>query len=211
MTKRITLIAGAGLALALPGCMGTDNRGMESVHQPVVDRAEYALDLRTEGDSLAPGEPGRLAGWFDAVRLGYGDRVQVDDPDGRSYGARAEVGGVAAGYGLLLADGAPLGTAPVAPGTVRVVVSRMRAAVPGCPDWSRNSSLDFSSHTSSNFGCANNTNLASMVASPADLVRGRNSDGGSDPAVSFKAIDTYRKAPATGAGGIKAETTGGKK
>lgn len=205
------LFACAGLALATPGCMGTQNRGVESVHQPVVDRADYALDLRTSGDGLAAGEPGRLAGWFDAMRLGYGDRVSVDDPDRGAGGGRAEVGGVVADYGLLLADEPPVTTAPVAPGTVRVVVSRARASVPGCPDWSRDSSHEFASNTSSNFGCANNSNLAAMAAAPADLVRGRDSAGPTDPAVSYKAIDSYRKAPSSGAGGLKAESTGGKK
>lgn len=211
MSNRNLAAACLGAALALPGCMGTSNRGMESVHQPVVRRTDYALDLRTDGGGLAPGEPGRLAGWFDAMRLGYGDRVAVDGGDASADAARAEVGGVVAGYGLLVLDAPPVSGAPVAPATVRVVVSRMSASVPRCPDWSRNSSFDFSGNTSSNFGCATNTNLAAMVASPGDLVRGKTDDGGSDPALSYKAIDSYRKAPSTGANGIKAESAGGKK
>lgn len=211
MTLSKILFASAGLAITLGGCMGTENRGVESVHQPVVDRSDYALDLATSGGSLAAGEPARLAGWFDAMRLGYGDRVAVDNPDGQGSGASAEVGGVVAGYGLLITDEAPVTTSPVARGTVRVVVSRMRAHVPNCPDWSRDASANFDSHTSSNFGCANNTNLAAMVASPADLVRGQVNGAVTDPVVSSKAIDTYRKAPSTGAGGLKSETTGGAK
>jgi pilus assembly protein CpaD len=100
--------------------------------------------------------------------------------------------------------------APVTPGTLRVVVSRRRASVPGCPDWSRDASLEIGSNTSSNFGCAVNSNLAAMIANPADLVRGRNGPSATDPLLSTKAIDSYRKAPATGATGIKAEKAGGK-
>jgi pilus assembly protein CpaD len=207
MTLRPILLAG----LLLGGCMGTENRGVESVHQPVVARSDYALDLQTAGGALASGESARLAHWFDAMRLGYGDRVAVDDPEGVSSAAFAEVGGVAAGYGLLVAEDAPVTAAPVTPGTVRVVVSRMRAGVPNCPDWSRNSSSEFESNTSSNYGCAVNANLAAMVANPGDLVRGQQGAAFTDPATAAKAIEALRKAPPTGAGQVlKSESTGGK-
>lgn len=209
MTSTKTLLASAALALCLAGCMGTENRGLESVHQPVVDRADYAVDLRAEGGSLAAGEAGRLGEWFDAMRIGYGDRIAVDDPAGSAGGARAEVSGVAAGYGLLLADEAPVTAAPVAPGTIRVVVSRMRASVPGCPDWSRDSGNEFEQHTSSNYGCAVNGNLAAMVADPADLVRGHSGVGTNDPRTVSKTLDYYRKRIPTSVEGIKAEKTGG--
>ena len=209
MRTRPLFLATAVAALALGGCRGTENRGLESVHQPVVARADYALDLQVAGDTLADGESARLAGWFDAMRLSYGDQVSIDD-ENAGYGARAEVGGIVAGYGLLLADTTPVTAAPVTPGTLRVVVSRRRASVPGCPDWSRDASLEIGSNTSSNFGCAVNSNLAAMMANPADLVRGRNGAVATDPLLSTKAIDSYRKAPSTGAAGIKAEKAGGK-
>ena len=129
-----TLLSPAALALTLAGCMGTSNRGMEPIHQPVVQRNDYALDLATAGNGLAPGEQPRLAGWFDAMNLGYGDRISVDDGgSGTGAGARAEIGGVVAQYGLLVADATAYSAAPVTPGTVRVVVGRARASVPGAP------------------------------------------------------------------------------
>ena len=210
MTRRSLLLAAAGAALLLGGCMGTENRGLESVHQPVVDRSDYALDLQVAGEMLARGEQARLAGWFDAMRLGYGDRVSIDDGD-EGLGARAQVGGIVAEYGLLIADAAPITAAPVTPGTVRVLVSRMQASVPGCPDWTRDASLEMSGNTSSNQGCAVNSNLAAMIANPADLVRGRTGAGALDPVLSSKAIDSYRKAAPTGAGGLKGQSAGGGK
>ena len=60
-TRPLLLITVAAAALTLGGCRGTENRGLESVHQPVVDRADYALDLQVAGDTLADGEPARLA------------------------------------------------------------------------------------------------------------------------------------------------------
>lgn len=215
MTNRPLLLVALLPALAAGGCAGTTNGtvnyGLESVHQPVVTRADYLLDLQVAGGSLAAGERQRLAGWLTGLRVGYGDRVAVDDPGYGGGRIRDAVAGVIADYGLLLTDQAPVSPAPVAPGTVRIVVSRMAASVPGCPDHSRDSSIDYTQNTSSNFGCATNTNLAAMVASPQDLVRGANSTG-TDTAASFKAIDLYRKAAPTGAGGtaVKSETAGGK-
>lgn len=222
MYKRTLLIA-TGLAPALligacttvgPGS-GTENRGLESVHQPVVSRNDYALDVATSGDRLAPGEEQRLAGWMGSLRLGYGDQVAIDDPNaagGRNGGGvRDDVAREVARYGLLVSDDAPLTNAPVTPGTVRVVVSRMQASVPGCPDFSRVRGPDFEGHTGSNHGCAINSNLAAMVANPTDLVRGQSGNGIADTATSGKAIDLYRKAIPTGAGGsaVKSESSKG--
>ncbi len=197
-------------ALLLGGCMGTENRGLESVHQPVVSRSDYTLDLGVSGGALARGEQQRLAGWMSAMRLAYGDRVAIDDPAGEGPRVRDDVAAVVSNYGLLLSDDAPVTPAPVTPGSIRVVVSRMRADVPHCPDWSRDSSNEFESNASSNYGCATNRNLAAMIANPADLVRGAPGTETTDAAVSFKAIDTYRKKAPSGAGGLSAAGTGGK-
>lgn len=196
--------------IALSAC-GSESRGLESVHQPLVERTDYVFDVATSGNGLASGESARLAGWMASLRLGYGDRVAIDDPNG-GYGrdtTRDAVSAQAARYGLLLSDDAPVTTGPLAAGTVRVVVSRMRAFVPGCPDHSRVSGNDLNANTASNYGCATNSNLAAMLARPEDLVRGQPGADTSDPAVSFKAIDVMRKATPTGAGGLKAETTKG--
>jgi len=204
MTYRSILLAAFTLpALSLGGCMGTENRGLESVHQPVVARNDYALDLATAGSRLAPGESRRLAGWMNAMHLGFGDRVAIDEAGYAAAPARDEIAALVASYGLLLSEDRPVTAAPVTPGTVRVVVSRMHARVPGCPDWSRDASHEFDSNTLSNFGCAVNTNLAAMVARPGDLVRGVDHDPISDPVLTAKAIDAYRKKPATGAGALE--------
>ncbi|WP_174291289.1 CpaD family pilus assembly protein [Sphingomonas bacterium] len=209
MTKHLLLTALAP-ALLLGGCMGTENRGLESVHQPVVSRSDYLLDLATAPGGLSSGETQRLAGWMDSMHLGYGDHVAIDDPAGDPR-AHAAVAAIVARHGLLLTADVPVTGAPVTPGTVRVVISRMHAHVPGCPDWSRNESSEFNSNTSSNQGCAINSNLAAMIADPADLVRGQPGSGTNDPATSYRAIDAYRKAAPTGAGNtVKAQGTGGK-
>lgn len=212
MFKRTLLFATAlAPALLLGACSsGTQNRGLESVHQPVVSRTDYVFDVNASESGLAPGEAQRLAGWMSSLRLGYGDRVALDDPSPNRAAVRDDVAAQIAPYGLLLSDDAPITGSSVAPGMVRVVVSRMKATVPGCPDFSRVSQPEFESNTSSNQGCAINSNLAAMVANPADLVRGQPGADSTDPVTSSKAIDSYRKAAPTGTGGPKSESTGGK-
>ena len=213
MFKRsLTIATALAPALLLGACGGTANRGLESVHQPVVSRTDYVFDVNTSGNGLAPGEAQRLAGWMASLNLGYGDHVAIDDPNPYGGGVRDDVAAQVSRYGLLLSDDRPVTGAPIAPGTARIVISRTRATVPGCPDFSRMDASNFNAHTSSNQGCAINSNLAAMVANPADLVRGQPGAETVDAAASSKAIDTFRRAAPTGGGGtvLKSESTGGK-
>lgn len=196
-------------ALLLSAC-GTYNGGVDSVYQPVVQRNDYVLDLATAGYTLAPGEARRLAGWMQSLHLGYGDRVSVDD-GGDGTSARDQIAAEAGRYGILLSDKAPTTVGQIAPGTVRVIVTRMTASVPNCPDFSRIYQPDLSSSTSSNFGCSVNGNMAAMVADPADLVRGAPGSPTSDTATATKAVKALRDATPSGAGGtaLKTDSVGG--
>lgn len=203
-TKSFFLI---GLALAVSAC-GTQNRGLESVQQPVVSRTDYVLDVDVGGGGLDAREAARVEGWFESLRIGYGDRVSVDlGSDGYGSAARDSVATIAAKYGLLLSNNAPITAGSVPAGSVRVIVSRAKATVPGCPDWSRQSEPNFGSHNASNYGCAINGNLAAMVADPQDLVLGRGGDSASDASTSGKAIKSYRERKPTGEGGLKNESS----
>lgn len=182
------------LGLSLTACDSTTaNRSVNSERQPVVTRSHFVLDVNTAASgSLPDGELGRLSGWFDALELGYGDRVAIDDP-GHNAGpaARGAVETLVAQKGLLVSDIAPVTEGHVPAGTMRVVVSRSVAAVPGCPDWSHRSHTDFQARTSENYGCGVNSTLAAMIADPEDLVRGQTRDG-EDQAEASKAIRAYR-------------------
>lgn len=191
------------------GACGTYNGGMESVYQPVVERNDYVLDLQAAGDGLAAGEGQRLAGWLGSMGLRYGDRIAIDDGAGGTIG-RAEIAEQASQYGLMLSDQAPVTVGQVAPGTVRVVLTRMTASVPNCPDHSRIYTPDFSQSTTSNFGCATNSNLAAMIADPADLVRGAPGAPTADTATVSKSIRALRAAAPSGAGGTAVKTEGTK-
>jgi pilus assembly protein CpaD len=205
--QRKSIFALALLGLTVSAC-GTQNRGLESVHQPVVSRTNYVIDVGTGYDGLAEGEAQRLNGWFESLKLGYGDRIAVDGGGrGASGEAREAIAAAAARYGLLLDDNAPIMPGELAPGSLRVVVSRTKANVPGCPDWSRNSGENFNQHSGANFGCGVNSNLAAMVANPEDLIQGRDSNGVTDSASATKAIKSYRERKPTGDQGLQQQGT----
>ena len=195
------------LGLALAGCGGMpSNRSLESVHQPVIERTNYTLDLTTGPGGLSLPEQRRLAGWFDAMDLRYGDRISIDDPLSSSA-TRSAVEAVAGRSGMLVGDSAPVTAGAISAGSVRVIITRSSAHVPGCPDWSAKSDTNFGNGASSNYGCAINGNVAAMVADPEHLIHGAASTGRTVVMSSTKAIDSYREAKPTGEKGLKADST----
>ena len=190
-------------AAVLSGCAYSQNdlpaRGVAAVNVPVVTRADFVFDAAAPDGSLASGEAARLNAWFAGLDLGYGDSIYVDGP----YGARSDVAQVAGNYGLLVSPSAPVAGGPLAPGTARVIVSRMRASVPYCPNWSLPAQPNPQNRNMSNFGCSVNSNLAAMVANPQDLVHGREGTGVGDSLTASKAIGSYRKAEPTGSKGLQ--------
>jgi pilus assembly protein CpaD len=193
------------LASTLAGCAvgqeGNPDRGMAAVNVPVVARTDYVFDAAAPGGSLLPGEGARLNAWFAGLDLGYGDSIYVDGP--YADAARGDVAQVAGSYGLMVSASAPVTAGAVPPGMVRVIVSRTRASVPGCPNWNIRSQPNFDNRTMSNFGCAVNGNLAAMVANPEDLIHGREGSGVGDTLTSSKAVGSYRKAEPTGTKGLQ--------
>src|SRR5205085_5031247 len=71
-----------------------------------------------------------------------------------------------------------------------VSVGRYTVTLPACPNWSQSLSYEFTNAFSSNYGCANTTNLGLMVASPADLVSGRTLTG-ADAQLAAEAVKRY--------------------
>ncbi|WP_114520582.1 CpaD family pilus assembly protein [Altererythrobacter sp. ZODW24] len=201
-TKAATALA-ISMGLVLSGCNGgasmSANRGVNSVNQPVVERTNYTLDVQSGAGGLPISEQRRLASWFEAMDLGYGDRIAIDDP--MASGSTVEsVQALASRYGLLVSEGAPVTAGYVDPGFTRVVVTRSTASVPGCPDWSKKSDRNYSNKTSPGYGCAINGNLAAMVADPEHLINGAAGTGETVIMSSNKAIQTYRDKAPTGEG-----------
>lgn len=207
----VTLLAGASLA----GCATPDtgaltaanNPSIYSVHQPVVQRSDFVLDLAAEGGRVARAEIERLHGWFQSIGLRYGDSISVDEGYGAGR-ARDDVALALSEYGLSLADGAPVTPGQVPAGSVRVVATRTVASVPGCPDWDvADNGVAPRQNTSTNYGCATNANLAAMIADPNDLVRGRSDSGNGSANTASRAIRVYRTRTPTGSQGLPASST----
>ncbi len=199
------------LGLVLAGCGGMpNNRSLESVHQAVVERTNYTLDLTTGPGGLSIPEQRRLAGWFEALDLRYGDRIAIDDPLA-SGATRAAVEAVVSSHGLLVGSETPVTPGLVNAGTARVIVTRSSANVPGCPDWSAKSDGNLANATSTNYGCAVNSNLAAMVADPEHLIQGAKGSSQTVVMRSNKAIETYRDAVPTGEKGLKQVSSEGGK
>ncbi len=215
MQRFLTLAAASAAALLASGCAtaprgaltAQNNTGLYSLHQPVVERTDYVFDVAATANGLSAAEQDRLDAWFASIQLRYGDRLSVDAPGGEVSPATAQdIARVAARYGLLVTPGAPITPGEISPGTVRVVASRAHASVPDCPTWS-DPGIAAATTTSSNFGCAVNSNLAAMIADPNDLVVGR--EGGIDlsGSTASRAIHTYRSRPATGSQPLQSTTT----
>ena len=191
MRTKVALLA---FASALAGCQYTPHdladRGVDPVNVPIVTRSDYVFDVSTAGGSLAPNDAARLDGWFNTLRVGYGDSIYVDGQD--AYGAKADVARVAGKYGLLVNEGSPVTAGAVPPGMVRIVVVRSVASVPGCPNWSTPAQPNYNNRTMSNFGCSVNANLIAQIANPEDLVRGQAAASAGDVIAGAKAINLYR-------------------
>jgi pilus assembly protein CpaD len=204
-SRTLVLLASAALA----GCGHTPHdlpaRGLAATNVPVVSRADYVFDAAAPTGALGYGEAARLDAWFRSLGLAYGDTIYVDG--GGADTARAEVSQLAGSYGLMVASGAPVTASAVQPGSVRVVVSRMVATVPNCPNWSTPAQPNFNNESMSNLGCAVNANLAAMVADPQDLVRGREGDRVTDAVTAARGVDLYRSTAPTGSKGLDAIDT----
>jgi len=197
------------LGLAVAGCGGMPtNKSLYSTKQPVVERSNFALDVQTDSSGLPISEQQRVKGWFDAMDLKYGDRVSIDDPS-RNPAFAAKVDDLAGQYGLIVSGTAPTTQGFLQPGQARIVITRSTASVPGCPDWSAKSDMNFRNATSPGYGCSVNGNLAAMIADPEDLIEGKSGSNESLIPSSNKAISTLREAEPTGAQGLQNANNGG--
>lgn len=209
--QRRPSLATAILLIALPfaafaPASGETNRSVDSTHLPVIQRNDYVLDV--PADRLDAAARDRVLAWFDAIRLGYGDRVSIDASAAEADEASPLIAALAGRFGLLVSRGAPVTEGPIAPGNLRIIVSRSSAVVPDCPDWRQVSQPNFTSSTTSNYGCGIASTMAAMVANPEELVHGTAGDAG-DAQTAIKAIRDWREAAPTAKGGLKVESVKG--
>jgi pilus assembly protein CpaD len=161
------------LMLGLAGCV-TEYSKSEAPAALQVDGAESRVEIAFAGgsDRLAASEARRLDGLVLAGKIRPADRVAIAAAGPLWLAERrgAAISGELLRYGIvartLILDTVPANRAIVS-------VGRYAVTLPTCPNWSQSLSYEFTNAFSSNYGCANTTNLGLMVASPADLVSGR--------------------------------------
>lgn len=209
--KALGALALAALPMSVQAAPPRENRSLDSVHQPVVSQSAYTFDvLAGASGGLSAAEALRLNDWFVSIGLGYGDNVAIVTEGGYySPAVREDVAAIVARHGLLVSEDSSAIAGPAAAGSIRVIVRRSTARVPGCPDWRSKQETNMSLPTSSNFGCGVNSNFAAMVADPEDLVRGQGTDSDLRTATSNRAISAYRDKAPTGAGDLKQINAGG--
>jgi len=166
-----------------------------------VDQAQYrhTVYFATDRDELAGGEQDRLIAFLRAVRPSNDDNIRVeghaDERASDLYNLDLAARRMETvkdflndhGVNRLELQASSFGEqAPAAEGKsesawqqnrrVEIVLERYLVTPPACPDWSRQTGLDYANNMHSNFGCATQTNLGLMIANPRDLVRGRDLD-----------------------------------
>src|SRR5580693_4805586 len=196
------------LLLGLAACV-TEYSKSEAPAALQVDGAQSRLEIAFAGgsDRLSPGEARRLDGLVLAGNIRPADRVAIAaaGPPGLAERRSAAISSELLRYGIV-ASTVPANRAIVS-------VGRYTVTLPSCPNWSQSLSYEFTNAFSSNYGCANTTNLGLMVASPADLGSGRTlapADG--QPAVAAvqrHMTDRVKQPPAPPASPFAASTGGG--
>ncbi|NVD45461.1 CpaD family pilus assembly protein [Qipengyuania atrilutea] len=209
LKQNLLRAAALGIGVTLASCGGMpENRSLYSTNQPIVERANYTLDVRSGADGLTINEQRRVQDWFETMGLRYGDRVFVDDPV-ENPATRDDIAELAARRGILLSEGAPVTSGSVDPGVSRIVVTRSDASVPNCPNWSVKTDLNYTNGVHPNFGCAVNSNIAAMIANPEDLIAGQEGSGETILTGQTRAIDSYRSSTPSGSGGLGGSATQG--
>jgi len=147
----------------------------------------WPVQFEPDSATLSGGQAQALSNFLSTARTGDEDQVSIDAAPG-PYSADASLAAQRqASVDLILrslqmspstlvassvqGSAATSSEAPAAD-VVVVNIGRYIVSGPRCPDWTKPEADDFSNTLTSNFGCADLTNLAGMIANPGDLLRG---------------------------------------
>jgi pilus assembly protein CpaD len=166
------------VAAALAGCAGqspdiTPSETGKTLHVDHV-RVQYAPSFAPGKVDLSVAEVSRLESFVAQTELRPNDRVYIATASGDPLGAQ-RVDRIAK---LLMRRGIGVQQVTqteisVEPNHVLMLADRYVVSPPSCPDWSDDPATPHTNTPTSNFGCANMSNLANMIDNPRDLVMGR--------------------------------------
>jgi pilus assembly protein CpaD len=206
MSLKISTIGASLILLATVSACATKNNGMrdnagaEPIHKANVSFEETSHPIRFENGKLSASEDASLAAFAAASGLSYADRLTLRVSEANmAADYRHALNTVLGRFGLAVgnveaATGLPSGIAMLA-------VSRPTVTLPDCGVHDGPHTFNVNNENMSNYGCAVRSNLAAMVANPADLISGNRLDG--QPAnVTAKPVDAFGAHELTG---MKAE------
>src|SRR5437667_313193 len=178
------------LLLGLAACVAEYSKS-EAPDELRVDGTETRRELAFAAGSayLPPAEIRKIDQWVLSGGIRPADRVQIaaGGPPGLAERRAATIKGEFLRYGIV-ATALPVDT--VSANRAVVSIGRYAVTLPTCPNWSQSLRYEFTNAFTSNYGCANTTNLGLMVASPADLVSGR-PFAGTDAQPAADAVQRY--------------------
>ena len=181
-------VALAAMAIVSASCstIGTSNPNPADfdyrVRHPIVISEEpevFHMPLGMHGPALSPQIETAVRDYVNEYRHDGTGSITIQVPTGSANEVAAATTGHALHYALVRA-GVPRGRIDVAPYEVgdhsqmaplRLSYLRVKAVVPHCGIWPKNADGDFKNTDYYNLGCAQQQNLAAMVADPADFLR----------------------------------------
>jgi pilus assembly protein CpaD len=176
--------------LLLAGCAAEYSKS-EAPTDLRVDGAETRREIAFAAGSaaLAPSEIRKINDWVLSGSVRPADRVAIaaGGPPALAQARTAAISRALLRWGIV-ATAAPL--TDVAANRAVVNVGRYAVTLPDCPNWSESLSAEFTNALSSYYGCDDATNLGLMVASPSDLVSGRQFSG-PDAVPAIAAVNLY--------------------
>lgn len=205
-------LAAVVMALALSGCAGVFNGAEQAMYSPrvthpiTVERETTSLNIDVARGQIAmsPSDRAQVEAFAQRYRAKGHGMVTIATPSGApNSGAAASI---VSDIRIALMDaGIPKDAinytpyeAPSAQVNAPVLVSYARyvAKASPCGDWSDSYSQMPDNTAPANFGCATQSNLAAMVADPADLLGQRPMDK-ADAERRSTVLDKYRKGEMT--------------
>ncbi len=197
--NRLSLFA----LVCLAGCMGDKappmNTNLDTIYKASVKFADTSHMVEMRGGLLSSQEDAALSAFLNMNSVTYADRISLEAADAASMNkSKTAIDAVLSRVGLTVSNTTL--TSGFKPGEVRVVVTHSSVVMPECGHFERAASPNWQNQTSSNFGCATRSNLAAMVANPADLVIGTPL-GSPNAALVAKPVETWNSLGQTGISG----------
>jgi pilus assembly protein CpaD len=161
------------LLLGLAGCAAEYSKS-EAPSDLRVDgfqtRREIAFAMGSA--ALAPNEIRKINDWVLSGSIRPADHVAIaaGGPPALAQARTSAIAKALLRWGIVAT---PEPYADMADNRAVVNIGRYAVTLPDCPNWSQSLQWEFTNAFTSNYGCDDAANLGLMVASPGDLVRGR--------------------------------------